>query len=72
MNRNGDCCMICAKYTDSFFPQLGFLCWDCKKQWLKKYDIQAKTSSLLDIENEVEWIRKVDMGNTKARTPPTS
>ena len=43
-----------------------------KKQWLKKYDIQAKTSSLLDIENEAEWIRKVDMGNTKARTPPTS
>jgi hypothetical protein len=64
--------MICAKYTDSFFSQLGFLCWDCKKEWLKKYDIQAKSSSLLDIETEVEWIRKVDKGNKVAPIPPTS
>ena len=72
MNREIGCCMICRKSTDSFFSQLGFLCWDCKKEWLKKYDIQAKASSLLDIETEVEWIRKVDMGNKVAPIPPTS
>ena len=36
MNRPIECCIVCNKYTDCFFINIGYCCWSCKKIKIKE------------------------------------
>jgi len=72
MDKPSDLCISCYKRTDCYFPQLGFMCWNCKADLIKNYNLTALKTSLIDVNNDSDWVRQVDKGNKVAGSPPTS
>jgi len=48
MNRNSGICILCYKYTDSYFMDYGFLCWDCKPMVKRKEIKDSKKPIIID------------------------
>lgn len=52
MNRPIECCIVCNKYTDCFFINIGYCCWDCKKVKIKEINEKYRVVEKLRVVPE--------------------